>query len=166
MAITNKNLKLEALRDAGLSKGTILKNWNNTLKAAVTDTLQKWVSGKSTYEKALTVDATSGLDQISTSYWRSLIKKDGSFAMVDSGVAKPFIVHEGKSYLFDISNGTQKTDWENLQVAIAAKAANLLSIQKQKTSGVKKNSIMEKKVKAAVTTSASKASAAIANLNS
>lgn len=156
---------MEALNDAGLHRRTKIKNWNSTLQAAVTDVLTRWTNGKSTYEKALTVDATSGLDQIGVSYWRNLIKKDGSFAVVDSGVAKPFIVHGGKSYLFDVSNGSQKTDWENFQIAIAAKAGNLIAIQKQKASGVKKNALMLKKVKTAVTTSASKATAALNNLN-
>lgn len=160
------SLKTEALNDAGLTKGTRINNWNDVLKSSVSYVLSKWTSGKSAYEKALTNDATSGLDQIPYTYWRTAIKKEGSFAIINDGVAKKMVIHGGKSYLFDVSNGTEKTDYENLQVAIAAKAGNIISSARKSKASVKSKPLLERKVTAAVTTSANKASAAIANLNS
>ena len=152
-----------------MRKDQAIDNFPQVFQTSLAYVLSKWISGKSAYEKDIATlsDADTGLDQLKLKHLLDLAKKSGSVMHCKSGVTKPFFVYEGKCYLFDLTDGAQLSDYQNLEVAVANKAANSLATTKlNKYAGILTKKYLQKnKLESAKVTSLNTSNAAIANLN-
>ena len=168
MAITNGTIQREAAVKAGLNVRAKIADYATVFNTASNYVIGKWVSGKSAYEKDIATqnDATTGLDQIKSNFVRNMAKKTGSTMFVKSGVTKPMLITAGKSYLFDLTQGAQETDFQNLEVALANKIANDVASFKLQSKKLSMKKMTKNKIEAAKTTANNTLSAALASLNS